>query len=172
MKKCLFPAVLSLVAIVCYSLQIEAQPKKCEKMSKAVIDGDLQAVRKMIQQGCDVNMRDEFGRSPIFTASQFGHVSIVELLIEKGANTFARDDDGWTVLHVAASSGYKDVTETLIKHGSSKRTDFNVNERIQGFTPLKLSIEEEKRLTKTNRLKPGMDFQGVQELLRKHGGTL
>ncbi|KAG9398941.1 Ankyrin repeat domain-containing protein 39 [Aphanomyces cochlioides] len=60
--------------------------KKEKKLLRAVIDGDLEAVRTLLKDGADVNFNDKMGSTPLKQASQNGHVDIVKELLSHGAS--------------------------------------------------------------------------------------
>jgi hypothetical protein len=51
----------------------------------AAYTGDLAAVQACLEQGVDVNARDQWGRTALYLAAEKGHKEIVELLLEHGA---------------------------------------------------------------------------------------
>ena len=75
----------------------------------AVVSGDVQTVRRLIDQGgIDVNARDKYdeGRTPIFYAKK---PCIMQMLIVNGAHVNLNDDNEWTPLHyVAVREGRRD----------------------------------------------------------------
>jgi len=75
-------------------------------------------VRTLIQQGANIEARDNDGWTPLFTAAQYGHDQVVRTLIEHGANVEAHDDGGWTPLFHAAVYGRDEVGRTLLNAGA------------------------------------------------------
>lgn len=59
----------------------------------AVKRGDIEAVRKMIDEGQDIEVKDEaaLGQTALGWAAFVGYLDIVELLVDKGANLYATD---------------------------------------------------------------------------------
>ena len=56
-----------------------------------------------IQQGADIDLRDYYGRSPIFHAIMYNNLSIIDALLQRNCNaTFVGKDLG-TILHTAAA---------------------------------------------------------------------
>jgi ankyrin repeat protein len=50
---------------------------------KAAFRGDLATIKKLIESGVDVNMKDKTGKTPLILAAQNGHQDIIELLLSK-----------------------------------------------------------------------------------------
>lgn len=52
----------------------------------------------LLSIGAAVNVRNNFGMTPLHDASILGRIEIVRLLLEAGAAPYARDESGWTPL--------------------------------------------------------------------------
>jgi hypothetical protein len=63
---------------------------------KAIIQGDVDLVKKMISLGEDVNQKS-LGKTPAHYAARYNKPEILELLIQNGANLKKRCDQGYTV---------------------------------------------------------------------------
>ncbi|MEM2677506.1 MAG: ankyrin repeat domain-containing protein, partial [Thermofilaceae archaeon] len=72
------------------------------ELHKAAEEGDLQRVKKLVENGANVNAKDEYGSTPLYLAVLNGHLELARFLVEKGANVNAKDIVGWTPLHIAA----------------------------------------------------------------------
>ena len=84
---------------------------------EAVGTGNIEAVKKHLAAGTDVNANDG-GWTPLWYAADEGHKEIVELLIAKGADVNAKNKGDVTPLYGAARSGRKEVAELLIAKGA------------------------------------------------------
>ena len=86
--------------------------------------GDLDAVKKHIAAGTDLNQLDpdEQGDkdSCLGVAAAFGHKDVVLALIQAGADIGYRNKNGSTPLHIAAFFCYPEITKTLIDKGADK----------------------------------------------------
>jgi cytohesin len=118
---------------------------------RAVMRGDIKAVKQHLGDGADVNATDEVGFTPLHNAVTGGHKEIVELLITKGADVNAKNKRGDTPLYLAAWNGRKVIAELLIAKG----VDVNAIDAA-GETPLDATYVFNKTET--------------ADLLRKHGG--
>jgi ankyrin repeat protein/tRNA A-37 threonylcarbamoyl transferase component Bud32 len=97
--------------------------KSQKVLDRALIDagqeGDLERARDLIQNGADVNAKDEDGWTTLWLASRNGLMDVVCLLIERGADINAKDGYGWTALWWAAENGHMDVVRFLIENGAN-----------------------------------------------------
>ena len=115
--------------------------------------GNTQKVEAAINDGANVNAKNEYGTTALMEAAENGHTNVAELLIENGVDVNAKDDDDWTALMWATLKGYTEVAELLINH------DANVNAKSKyGRTALMLAS-----------LKGHAE---VAELLIKHGANV
>jgi ankyrin repeat protein len=65
-----------------------------------------------------VDVRDSYGRTPLWYASSTGQESTVALLLDKGANYEVKDQFGKAPLACAAHFGSEAVTEQLVRAGA------------------------------------------------------
>ena len=90
-------------------------------------------VRLLIQKGADVNVRDQYGDTPLHQALWGADFDkIAWLLIQQGANVNARDKEGKTPLHKARDSK---IVQLLIQKGA----DVNARDK-KGRTPLSIAL--------------------------------
>ena len=96
---------------------------KNDELLEAIMDGDIERAKSLIDAGADVNARDIDGWTPLMYAALNGHTEIVELLIESGADVNAEDNNGQTVLMFATRGGHTEIVEILIKAGADVKTN-------------------------------------------------
>jgi ankyrin repeat protein len=83
--------------------------------------GDLEAIRKHIEMGSDLNVRDkEGGACPLSTAALYGQAEAAKALIEGGADIDCRGNDGATPLHVAAFFCRPEIVKALVDAGADQ----------------------------------------------------
>ena len=63
---------------------------------KAILKGDIDTVKKLINLGEDVNKKS-LGMTPAIFAARYNKAKILELLINEGANLRLRCDKGWSI---------------------------------------------------------------------------
>ena len=128
---------------------------KTKKELKALLDAvknhNIEAVKKFLPAGTDVNLKVSVSRTPLHEAARSGSKKIADLLIAKGADVNAKDKRGGTPLHFATGGNYKEIVELLI----DANADVNAKDHIGG-TPLDVAIQ--------------LKHPETTDLLRKHGG--
>jgi len=117
MKSQLIAIVAAVVLVGCG----ESQPTvKAPDISihEAVIGGNIEAVKKHLAAGTDVDVKGGFADgTPLHYAAANGHKVIVELLIAKGVNVNAIDNGGDTPLDKASAYKHVKTADLLRKHG-------------------------------------------------------
>ena len=100
----------------------EAEDELNEQNAKLFFDAikqnDIEAVEVLLEEGVDVNAKDNYGATPLISAAFFGYTEIAELLLEAGADPNIKDKDGWTPLMIAAMDGKTGVVKLLLKAGA------------------------------------------------------
>lgn len=101
-------------------VEVHEQPAaaKGDKLNAALIScaahGNAAGAAQALQDGADMEVRDENGLTPLMWAAQQMNSAVVALLLERGANPRVRDNSGWTALHCAASTGSVEGLEKLL----------------------------------------------------------
>ena len=85
-------------------------------------DGNPEVVELLLENGADVNAKDDFG-TPLHDASRNGRTEVVELLLERGAEVEAKNKDGRTPLHDASRNGHTKIAKLLLENGKDLYTD-------------------------------------------------
>ncbi|XP_019555310.2 uncharacterized protein LOC109424595 [Aedes albopictus] len=85
----------------------------------AAQEGVIKKVKKLIQDGANVNAFNKTKLTALHLSAAAGHRPVVELLIDKGANVNAVEINEWTPLHLACKNGHKEVVQVLIKRGAN-----------------------------------------------------
>ena len=93
-------------------------------LHQAAGDGDVAAVKRLIDGGADVNAQLKDGFAPLHVAAGAGHIGIAVALIKAGADINIKAKNGLVPLHVAAVYGQTDVAIVLAKAGA----DINAKE--------------------------------------------
>jgi ankyrin repeat protein len=73
------------------------------RLHEAAQSGRLAGVKRCLDQGIDLNVKDDQGRSPLHYAAQEGHLQVAALLLARGAAPNLADQYNQVPLHLAAS---------------------------------------------------------------------
>jgi ankyrin repeat protein len=85
---------------------------------RAALDGNTEKVRELIQQGVDINQRDDDGRTALMFAVINSHYETMRVLLEHGADVNAKSNKGGTALMGAASDGDLRMVQALLDGGA------------------------------------------------------
>jgi len=97
----------------------------------AACTGDLARVKLFVEQGANVDTKDELGWTPLYWAASTGQENVAEFLIANGADVNAKTNDNSTPLYQAAATGGLNFVQLLIAKGA----DVNGKDK-HGNTPL------------------------------------
>lgn len=122
----------------------------------AAYSGNLPEVRRLIAEGVDVNVWDQFGRSPLTFAALGGHLDIAHELFRAGAWIDPHEDyDCYeSPLVCAAVRGDRDMVEFLLSAGadptlhvgrSQQTAENHARELFPEIAVLLRRAEDEKR---------------------------
>lgn len=81
--------------------------------------GNLQAVKWLFKQGCDLDAISPSGSSALMHAAARGHCDIVSWLAKKGCDINRTNEEGDTALSWASEHGKHSVVKWLVKHGAN-----------------------------------------------------
>ena len=146
--------------------------------------GDLRRVKRFVEQGTNVNTKDnELKWTALHWAAFTGQEDVVEFLIAKGADVNAKDERGLTALRRACGKGHQEVVSLLIASGADVNAKYP-----DGRTPLHRAAEKGYKEVvelliangadvdvKTEKGQTAMSLakkeghSEIVELLRKHG---
>jgi len=96
----------------------------------ACLEGKIDVVRALVDQGAFVNHQNQNGETPVYWAAAQGHEHIVDILIENGANLNVSNIDGASPAHVAAANGHRNVVEKLIRNGAFVNAQDEVKDSV------------------------------------------
>lgn len=113
------------------------------------ITGNLPEVKKLLDEGVDVNATNQYGQTPLMMAAWHARQPVLDALLEAGAdvNTTAGHAEGygWTALMFAARSGGTGIVNTLLEAGAdtkslTRKEEGAVGRRL-GQTAMDIAIE-------------------------------
>ena len=113
MNKTITFLTIALFTIPTYLLA--AQNPKLESVSlEAASAGQTDIVKSFLDNGANVEIKNELGATPLIFASAKGQSPVVALLLDRGANVNAKTSTGITPLMAAASGGHVDIVKLLL----------------------------------------------------------
>jgi ankyrin repeat protein len=89
-----------------------------ETIWTAAKSGDLNQLQDKINNGIDINSKDNRGYSPLMLAAYSGDLITTEYLLRQGADPNSIDNAGNTVLMGSCFKGYLDITDILYRCGA------------------------------------------------------
>ncbi len=93
--------------------------------------GNLHGLRRALENGADINTRDEKGRTPLMCAAMTRNSNAIDLLLKYGANPLARNAAGQTVLEWAMPV-YTAVQREIFGHAlDGVNTDAGTRESLR-----------------------------------------
>ena len=78
-------------------------------------NGDILKVKKILEEGDDINAKDIDGNTALQEAISNGHIDIVKLLLEKGADVNQPNNDGDTAIIHAIHFGDVEIVKLLLE---------------------------------------------------------
>lgn len=87
------------------------------ELHRAAAVGELDRARTLLDEGADIDARDDNGMTALHLAAQLGHVAAVRLLLEYAAEIEADVIYGERALHLAAKHGRCEVVLELLGSG-------------------------------------------------------
>lgn len=140
-------STLILTLIFLSFVSCNSQEKKAEKtdstISKTKVEapsvdihtatflGNVKALKQHIDADSDLNVKDQYGSTPLIIATTFGKSEIAKTLINVGADLHITNNDGSTPLHIASFFCRTDIVKALLEKGADKTLKNNY-----GSTPL------------------------------------
>ncbi|GFR24743.1 hypothetical protein TNCT_330431 [Trichonephila clavata] len=83
----------------------------------AVEEGNLEAVKHLIEKGADLNVPDKHGWTPLYYAVYSGNINVVRFLIDQGADYNITDNEG-TPVYYAFQYGHVRIVKYFVEEKS------------------------------------------------------
>ncbi|XP_046563508.1 ankyrin repeat domain-containing protein 50-like [Haliotis rubra] len=129
-------------------------------LHEACIGGHVDMVKYVLSQKvADINIRGQYGRTPVMLAAEMGHRAVFDLLVREGADVSLVDDNKNNILHVACIGGHVDMVKNVL---SQKVADINSRGQY-GRTPVMLAAEKGYRAVFDLLVRKGADVSLVDD---------
>ena len=90
-------------------------------LEDSILRGDVEAVRRALEAGTDVDVRNAQGQSALMLAAHRGDLALVELLLARRADPDQRAKYGLSALMLAVVGGHEAVARALARAGADLR---------------------------------------------------
>jgi quinoprotein dehydrogenase-associated probable ABC transporter substrate-binding protein len=111
------------------------------ELSNAVLAGDADRIRFLVEKGADINKHDGQGYGALQAAARNRNDKVIPVLVALKADVNGTDRDGFTALMHAAQRNHVPTIKALVAGGADVEKSL-----AGGFAPLSLAIEEGKLL--------------------------
>src|SRR6266849_1494555 len=123
-----FSAILLVFGAATASGQSPGPSDKADALWEAARNGDAPTVKRLLDEGVDVNTKFRYGATALSYACDRGHLDVVKLLVERGADVNVKDTFyNATPLTWAVSPAmgrkpqHPEVVRLLLQHGAQGR---------------------------------------------------
>jgi ankyrin repeat protein len=104
---------MALALVACAAVTFAATPE--EDLLEAIRQGDVAAVRKLLDGGVSANAKYRYDRSALSFAADRGNLQVVTLLLDRGAAVDAQDTYyKMTPISAAAMKGHVEILKALL----------------------------------------------------------
>ena len=86
----------------------------------AALQGNLDAIRRHINAGSDLNEKDAYGSTALIVAATFGKTEVATVLIDAGADMKITNNEGSTPLHIAAFLCRTEIVKAMLDSGADR----------------------------------------------------
>jgi hypothetical protein len=135
--------------------------KRClylqKELNQAAWDGNVEAIRKGLERGANVNAGYYQQSGPLGMAIRKGRTEAVHLLIENGADVNAKYLWDETPLHRAVDYNFYDIARTLVEAGADPCSKGIDDGSLKRFTALDIAKEKGHKEMITLLKKAGAD---------------
>lgn len=130
------PVMLAALLLIGVRQQRKLSLLRTSALFRAVIDGNTGAVRRALQAGARVDVRNRNGQTPLEVSLNCPYnTAVMQMLVEADSNIFIRSEGNNTPLHYAADLGDLEMAQALL----ARQADVNAVGR-NGHTPLHLAV--------------------------------
>ncbi len=116
---------------------------------EAAQEGDLEALEGFVEEIDDIDIKNNYDRTPMMLAANNGHTEATRLLLEEGANIENRNIFQETALMMAAHEGHVETVELLIEYGADVNAERDDGTHVLDYT----------------------EYEEIENILRQHGAS-
>ncbi|QED50198.1 ankyrin repeat domain-containing protein [Cytobacillus dafuensis] len=102
-------------------IKVEKRDDMKSQFFKAADQGNIAKVNELLEQGIDVNSRDNQGRTAVMIATYANNAEMVKALIEKGADVNIQDNMKNSPFLYAGAEGYLEILKLTVEAGADPK---------------------------------------------------
>ena len=87
---------------------------------KYIENRDIQSIKNYINASYNLNIKDDYGCTPLIYASRDNNIEIVKLLLNAGADIDKQNNYGYTALILAAYKNNHEIVKILLDYGADE----------------------------------------------------
>lgn len=110
-----------------------------QEWEQAIRSGDSALVRKLIEQGADIDSKDRHGQTALMVAAMRGRAAIVQVLVENGVDLNHTAKYNLSALMLAVINGHAEIVQILVEAGAGQEIRGTGAPGFSGFTALELA---------------------------------
>jgi hypothetical protein len=154
------PIIALLVLFSNLNVANSQQQRGTQNIHQAIINGEIDQVKKLLSSGVDINFKNRMGRTPLHTAMLLDKWEIVDFLLSKDPDLNAQENQGRTPLFIAVEKEQMKYVEMFL----AKKVDVNAVSR-GGQNALTMSRSKGNKdmtdlLLKHGAEEPVLDMEG------------
>ncbi len=123
--------VLTTAMVSCQNANESNTQAPKQTIHEAAFMGNAKAIQQHVDAGSDLNVKDQYGSTPLTIAVTFDKTEVAKILINAGADIQATSADGSSPLHTAAFLCRIEIVKALLDKGANKEVT-----NAFGSTPL------------------------------------
>jgi ankyrin repeat protein len=125
--------------------------------------GETEIAKLLINEGADINFRNDEGSTPLIAAAAFNHTDIAQLLIISGAKVDMANNDGSTALIIASLFSNINLVKSLLDNGANKYIENKFGRSAVSIaeSPFEESIEILKKIEEGFPIK--VDYEKIKQ---------
>lgn len=101
------------------------QPMSDDDFLELCKSGDVDQIKKAINNGANVNAQNDYGNTTLIRATKKGYPEVVKILLQHGSDVKYRNIYGTTALMWSARKGYPEITKVLLEHDADANAQNN-----------------------------------------------
>jgi len=98
--------------------EFKSKSSIADQFKQACVSNSINEVKRLIDSGFDVNIKDTLGCTPLFYITAMSQLQLARFLISSGASLSQTNNNGETPLHVAARQSSKELLLVYLLNGA------------------------------------------------------